>query len=566
MKQRRWILAALLLVTALFLTGCKRIDKRITITEKLGATSSPMPAPTAEPLPTLDQPLIVLYTNDVHCGFQSGIGIRAVAAARQALLSGDHYVVMVDAGDFNQGESIGTLSDGESPIDIMNSLGYDLAVPGNHDFHFGAEAFLHNIEHAEFPYIACNLFWKKSGERVLDAYKMMNFNGVRVAFVGILTPTTESTLSASILKDQNGEPTFDFGRDESGERLYGIVQEAVDNAKADGAQYVIALAHCGNAEAATPWTSSEIIAHTTGIDVMIDGHSHTVMESENVKNRDGKNVILTQTGTKLQHFGMLTVDPLGGIAAKLIDDNGVGQKLDDIQAEYDAKLKEKIAETEFDLVINDPKQIGVRIVRNAETNMADLLADAYRIVAETDIGVINGGNVRDSIKAGDITYDDVLRVNPFGNQISVVEATGQQILNLLEFGAEHVPKESGAFIQVSGLTYEIHTYIESSVVRDENGYGTGVAGEYRVKNVLVGGEPLDPAKTYTVAGAHCLLMEALDGNTALSGATLLREAFMQDDMLIKQYFEDVLGGIVPDEYKDPYGQGRIIAVEKRPKK
>ena len=565
MKKRSYLYIAFALAAVLFVAGCEAVSEKVAAITGRNVTATAVPEPTAEPVPTLDRPLIVLYTNDVHCGFDTGIGISSFASARQALLNSDCYVVTVDAGDFVQGEPIGTLSEGESPIKVMNTLGYDLAVPGNHDFDYGVEGFKSNTELAEFPYLCCNLFWKATGERIFDAYRIMNFNGVRVAFVGILTPRTENDEPDMNLLDANGNPVYDFGRDETGERLYGIVQEAVDAARADGAQYVIAVAHCGIGEEAMPWTSSEIIANTTGIDAWIDGHSHSIIESETVKNRDGKNVLLTQTGTKTDFFGMLTIKPLGGISAKLIDDNGVGQKIDDLMAEHDAMLKETLGTTEYDLVINDPKQIGVRIVRSTETNVADLVTDAFRVVSGADIGIINGGGVRSAIEAGDITYEDILCVLPFNDEITVIEATGQQILDMLEVGAELTPKEKGGFLQVSGLTYEIHTYIESSVTYDAGGNSTGVEGEYRVKNVMVGGEPLDLDRIYTVAGSHKLLTGQLDGNTATVGAKILRDGFMQDDMILKQYLGEYLNGVVPEEYRNPYGQERIIAVEKKPK-
>ena len=231
-----------------------------------------------------------------------------------------------------------------------------------------------------------------------------------------------------------------------------------------------------------------------------------------------------------------------------------------------AKLAEVVAKTDVELTINDPVAVtedgkAVRIIRNAETNLGDLCADAYRYVSGADIAFVNGGGIRVSIKEGDITLNDILKVHPFGNALCVCEATGQQILDALEFGAKDVPGEFGGFLQVSGLTYEIHTYLPSTVKMDEKRMFVGVEGEYRVKNVMVGGEPLDLEKIYTLASHNYMLQGQGDGYTIFEDNVYTQESVMLDNQVLITYITEGLNGVVGADYANPYGQGRIVAVE-----
>ena len=204
------------------------------------------------------------------------------------------------------------------------------------------------------------------------------------------------------------------------------------------------------------------------------------------------------------------------------------------------------------------------MVRRAETNLGDLCADAYRLQSGADIGVCNGGGIRTSIAAGNITQKDILNVYPFGNYLCVVEVTGQQILDALEWGASRVPDENGGFLQVSGLTYEIHSYIDSSCTADANGVFTGVTGERRVKNVKVGGEPIDPQKKYTLAGHNYMLLNLGDGFSMWSGAPVLQNCVKLDNQMLIDFISGSLGGVIGGEYGDLTGQGRIVIVEEKP--
>lgn len=522
-----------------------------------------------------DGDLVILYTNDVHCAVESDdekgiLGYAKIAAMKKELKEDGDSVFLVDAGDAIQGATIGTLSDGEYIIEIMNECGYDLAIPGNHEFDYGMEQFFELTKKADFPYIACNFINSATEEAVLGGYSIQEIGGRKAAFIGICTPRSITSSTPAYFQNEDGEYIYSFMQDKEGTALYNCVQETVDEVQEAGADYVIAVAHLGILDSCSPWTSTELIENTTGIDVVLDGHSHSVLAGEKVKNKEGKEVLLTSTGTKMASVGKLTIRPDGSMKTELIEtydkaDDTVMARIDKITSELDKTLKEVIARTEVALVINDPaaadSKAPVRLIRNAETNLGDLCADAFRYEAGADMALMNGGGIRADIFAGDITYGDVINVMPFGNEFCMVEATGQQVLDALEMAVKSVPDEFGGFQQVSGITFEIRMDTDSPVILDENGMFAGVDGERRVQNVKVGGEPLDPEKIYTVASCNYLLKNAGDGNNVFTDCKLLLEDTKLDNRVLIDYITNELGGVIGDEYRDPYGQGRIVAIE-----
>lgn len=517
---------------------------------------------------------VVLYTNDVHCAVSSDeengvLGYAKVAGLKAALEAEGKEVILVDAGDAIQGAAVGTLSDGEFITDIMNAVGYDLAVPGNHEFDYGMEQFFAITEKAEFPYVSCNFTDLKEDKPVFDAYEIVEAGDKKIAFLGICTPKTITSSTPKYFQDENGEYIYGFKQGGDGADLYESVQTAADAARDEGADYVIAVAHLGIDASTSPWTSSEVIENTTGIDAVLDGHSHSTIDGEKVKNKDGQEVLLTSTGTKLAAVGELTIAEDGTLSSALVTeaeaDADAEAKVAEITSELDGVLSEVVAKTEVPLVINDPETLEqeepVRIIRTAETNLGDLCADAYRAVSGADIAVVNGGGIRADIKAGDITYNDIISVHPFGNELCMVETTGQQILDCLEMACKDVPNEYGGFLQVSGLTYQFDPEIPSTVTVDENGMFVSVDGERRVSEVKVGGEDLDPAKTYTLASHNYLLKNGGDGMNMFMNDKLLLEDIMLDNQVLITYITEHLDGVVGEDYKEPYGSERIVAVQ-----
>ena len=515
--------------------------------------------PEAETL-ALTGEVVVLYTNDVHCGVSGNLGYAGIATVKDTLEKQGKTVILVDNGDAIQGDTVGTLSKGEYIIDIMNHVGYDVAVPGNHEFDYGMEQFLALAEKAEFPYVSVN--FNKEGEPVFDPYVIIEAEGAKIAFLGICTPKTITTSTPTYFQNEAGEYIYGFCQGEEGAELYNAVQASVDAARAEGADFVIAMAHLGIEYDCTPWTSSEVINNTTGIDVVLDGHSHSVIEGDLVKNKDGKEVVLTSTGTKLENIGMLTIGTDGSVKSTLVSNAATVEFVAGVEEQFAELINEVVASTEVDLTIKDPVT-GERMVRRQETNLGDLCADAYLAMSGADIAFVNGGGVRADIPAGDITYGQIISVHPFGNEMCTVETNGQDILNALEFGASKLPSENGGFLQVAGISYTIDMNVDSSVVVDENGTFVEVAGEYRVKDVMVGGEPLDVNKTYVLASHNYMLKNGGDGFNMFQDDTVILDCVMIDNQVLINYIVEKLGGVVGEEYSDVYGQGRITVIEKK---
>lgn len=532
-----------------------------------------------EAAPALTKDVVVLFTSDVHCGIDQGFGYAGLAAIRDTMKESNH-VVLVDNGDSIQGEPVGTMTTGEALIDLMNTVGYDVAIPGNHEFDYGMDRFLELTKKANFPYISAN--FNKDGELIFAPYVIKEFDGVKIAFVGVTTPKTLTSSTPKYFQDEEGNFVYGFMQDETGEKLYAAVQSAVDAAREEGAAYVVVMGHMGNETECQPWTYADVIGNTNGINAFLDGHSHDT-DQVVMKNKDGEDVIRSACGTKLGGVGYLRIAAKDGslssglytwdndvsAPALLGINNYASEAVTAATATLNEKLAEVVAKSAVDLTINDPEAVDengkpIRIIRNAETNLGDLCADAYRAMSGADVALVNGGGIRVSIPAGDITLGDILKVHPFGNALCVVEATGQQILDALEWTARAVPGENGGFLHVSGLTYEIHTYIESSAKADENTMFAGVEGEYRVKNVKVNGEDLDPEKTYTVASHNYLLKNGGDGTNMFMNCTVLQDEVMLDNQVLINYITDTLGGVVGEQYANPYGEGRIVAVPEKP--
>ena len=224
-----------------------------------------------------------------------------------------------------------------------------------------------------------------------------------------------------------------------------------------------------------------------------------------------------------------------------------------------------MASSQVDLIVNDLTAVDsegkpIRIIRSQETNLGDLCADAYRLVSGADIGVVNGGGIRAAIPAGDITFEQIISVHPFGNAMCVVEATGQQILDALEKSVSKLPDENGGFLHVSGLTFTVDMSVPSTVVVDDKGNFVEVSGERRVKDVKVGGEDIDPAKTYTLASHNYMLKSGGDGFNMFINDKLLQDEVMLDNQVLITYITENLGGVIGEEYAEPYGQGRITII------
>ena len=520
--------------------------------------------------------IIILHTNDVHCqidqkknkdGIVTNIGYAGVLAYKKEMenLHGINNVTLVDAGDAIQGGPIGTLSKGEYIVDIMNYIGYDIACPGNHEFDYGMENFLKlSTETSKANYICCN-FRDLEGNPILSPYTLIKYGDLTIAYLGINTLESFTKSSPIYFQDENGNYIYDFAQGEKGQTLYKTVQKYVDEAIKEGANYVVAIGHLGDEGASEYWSSKSLIKNTYGIDIFIDGHSHEVY-SEILKNKKGKNVLLAQTGTKLQNLGKITINTKNKkITSEFISnykaqDEDAINYIEGIKNKFSDVLQEVIAKSSVTLTTLDPTT-HKRAIRNSETNLGDFCADAYRVMVGADIAFANGGGIRADIEEGDITYEEIINVHPFGNEICMIETTGQDILDALEIGACEYPIENGGFLQVSGLSYTIDPSIPSSVVFNERGQFVKVDGKYRVTEVIVGNEPLVLNKTYTLASHNYMIKNGGDGYTMFMDDKIIKDSVVIDNGALINYITENLNGVIGDEYKNPKGNGRIIIKE-----
>ena len=541
----------------------------------------------------------ILYTNDVHTYIDNKSPkptYAAIAALKKSIEDTGRDVLLVDAGDHIQGTAYGSMDDGATIIELMNEAGYDLATPGNHEFDYGMARAKAVIREADFPYVSCNWVDLRTGFNVLPSVKFFFVGGRKIAFVGVTTPETFTKSTPAYFMDKaQRKYIYDIQGGEDGKKLYDAVQKAIDKAKLL-ADVVIGLGHLGVDPSSSPWTSEEVIAHTSGFDAFIDGHSHTVMENKQVQDASGKAVTLTQTGSYFANVGEMTIAADGTITTKLIPthegmDAGIAAMQTGWVNTVDDMLGEKIAVGDSDFYVSDPAT-GKRRIRSAETNLGDFVADGiYTYFNEVeklhcDVAIMNGGGIRADVPAGDWTFKTCKQISPFGNVACLMSVTGKQIQDALEFAARFAGedgKENGGFLQVAGATYEIHTDIPNTVQTDEKNVWIGSAtGTPRVQNVKIYDKasgsylPLDPGATYALAGMNYTLRNLGDGFAMFDGAELIKDYVSEDYLVMSTYamiFDGADAAGLPHlssansplaaypgyllNYEQPYGAGRI---------
>ena len=541
----------------------------------------------------------ILYTNDVHTYIDKQspkLTYAAIADLKQSYQNAGKDVLLVDAGDHVQGTAYGSMDEGATIIQLMNAAGYDVATPGNHEFDYGMDRAKAIMKEADFPYLSCNWVDLRTTLRVLPSVKVFVRGGRRIAFVGVTTPETFTKSTPAYFMDKaQRKYIYDIQGGEDGKKLYDAVQKAIDKAKLL-ADVVIGLGHLGVDPSSSPWTSEEVIAHTSGFDAFIDGHSHTVMENKQVQDASGKAVTLTQTGSYFANVGEMTIAADGTITTKLIPthegmDAGVAAMQTSWVNTVDDMLGEKIAVGDSDFYVSDPAT-GKRRIRSAETNLGDFVADGiYTYFNEVeklhcDVAIMNGGGIRADVPAGDWTFKTCKQISPFGNVACLMSVTGKQIQDALEFAARFAGeggKENGGFLQVAGATYEIHTDIPNTVQTDEKNVWIGSAtGTPRVQNVKIYDKasgsylPLDPGATYALAGMNYTLRNLGDGFAMFDGAELIKDYVSEDYLVMSTYaiiFDGADAAGLPHlssansplaaypgyllNYEQPYGAGRI---------
>ncbi|MBQ7155934.1 MAG: bifunctional metallophosphatase/5'-nucleotidase [Synergistaceae bacterium] len=510
--------------------------------------------------------IVILFTNDVNCGVDENIGYAGVEYYKRAMHKRTPYVTLVDAGNWAQGGAIGDISQGRYIVEIMNAMSYEIAVPGNHEFDYGWGHFQSFARNLKCGFVSANFRDLRTGKLVFAPYKMRKYGNVKVAFVGACTPESIAISTPSTFMDEDGKYIYDFDGESTGEKLIAAIQKAVDSAKSEGADYVVLVGHLGEyKDVVKEWSAPFIAERTRNIDVFIDGHSHEVTPGLLCKNLDGKDVVITQTGSKLMNIGQVTITKTGGIKTELISRvDGKTPEIDalvnEIKARYGDTLSQKLTHTDFILRAKDDNNEW--LIRNQETGLADLVADALLAstaeakTGKADVAIMNGGNIRNNIDVGDITFEDALNVLPYNTSIAIWEVSGQTILDELEHSVRLYPNRTGGFLHVAGMTYTLDARVPSPVQTDDKIYLLKISGERRIKDAMVNGEPLDPKKIYKLVGSNYIVREGGDGHV-FKGAKLVEADYgVELDM-----FADYLRSFpeIPEKYKD--SQHRVTFVK-----
>ena len=497
--------------------------------------------------------IVILYENDVHCAVE---GYSKLAAMKNELKSEYEYVGVVSSGDFVQGGTLGAVSKGEYIVELMNLVGYDAIAPGNHEFDYTISRLTELYELSETKYISCNFAKIGEGKTYFEPYTIVSYGDVDIAYIGIITPETITSARPSQFRNENGEIIYTFNES----RLYEVVQESIDEATEDGADYVIALSHIGYDESGELNDVTDVIENTDGLDVVLDAHSHSVIEEKIVKDKSGDDVLLSSTGTGFENIGKLTIAN-GEFDTELVKtetytktDADVDAYIAEINESYAELGNRKIGESKVELITHNEE--GVRLVRTAETNLGNLCSDALFFVTNADVSYVNGGGLRAPIKSGDMTFNDIYSVFPFNNRIVTAEITGQVLLDMLEMSMISYPQEDGAFPHMSGITFSVNKSIPSSIKVDENGFFTKVDGDYRVYDVKVldkesgNYKALELDKKYILAAADYYILNFGSGMSMFKDAKVVESEGMLDVEVLERYITDNLNGVIGEEYKD----------------
>ena len=451
--------------------------------------------------------IVILYENDVHCGID---GYTKMAGLRDAIESQDTaYVGAVCCGDFLQGNTTGAISKGQYIADIMKLMNYDALTLGNHEFDYGVPRLRELLKQIDAPVVCANFFEAGEQSPVYSPYVIHQYGDKKVAFVGACTPET-MILEGYSFYDTNGVLLYDL----KPKTFYELIQQAVDDARKNGADYVVLLSHVGETPQSLGISSHLLVNNTRGIDVVLDGHSHEIFEGVKVKNLDGREITVTQTGTQFLNVGKLVITPDGRFITELV------------------KSKDNNFENaKISAVTND--------------NAGDIVADAYRYALKADIGMENGGGIRNDINAGDITYGDIIGMLPYDNTLRRIMVSAEQLQAMLTRCTALVPVLDGNFPQVSGLRFTIHskshTVSDIEIQQEDGSYA-----------------PIDMQRTYSVA-----LTDYNHDNggffDCFKKCVVLEESSLRYYEALSNYLKTVLGGTTGSAYAQP--QGRIKIVE-----
>lgn len=498
--------------------------------------------------------IVVIYDNDVHCAVD---GYIKMAGYRDAVRAADTaWVATVSAGDYLQGGAIGALSNGQYIIDVMKEMEYDAVTLGNHEFDYKVPRMRQLMSQMPAGTVTCCNFYNGAHDSLYyREYVIKEMGPRKVAFVGVTTPGAMLTEAGAFLAEDGVTLLYDLREADCAQ----LVQGAVDKARAAGADYVILVAHLGEADRGqTSVYTPTLLAKTRGIDIVLDGHTHSTIPNMKFPNIDGDSVVNIQTGTKFEHIGKLIITGDGKITSELVAIKDITQSSEKIQrvvdatkAKVESKLQEVIGENlspNTDILDEE----GESRARYSCVPLGTLICESFRSMTGAQIGLFNGGGVRTSLPMGQITYGHLLDVLPFGNEVMTVMATGQQILDALESGVKMYPNLSGGFLQCAGMRYEFNPDNTPTLEFDPVTYVMTVTGTRRITKCEVLGDDgeyhlIDPAQKYKVASVNFVINEGKE-IVAFRQSEILDEGICTDLDAFITYIRDGLHGVIPEDY------------------
>lgn len=508
--------------------------------------------------------LAIVYTNDTHGHDlldEESLGLAAAVQLRSDYEAQGYEVLLLDAGDAVQGTSMVNRSRGENAIEFLNTCGYDAMCLGNHEFDFGQDALMSLVAQAHFPVVSANVIVDATDELLVEPRTILTLSdGTKVGVFGLCTPSTYTTTSPLLVQGL----TF-----LQGEELYACAQRQADTLRAEGCGLVVCLAHLGEGDANESNRAIDVAANTKGIDLFIDAHDHEE-ENQKVPNADGTDVLIVEAGCYTHAVGVVTWEN-GELTSKLEafgtyegQDATVAASIKKVADEVEAELSEVIGSTPF--LLDGQREPGVR---TKETNLGDFAADAImwesQMMADDqpDCAILNGGGIRASIPAGEITLGDILNMAPFTNYICTIQVSGAQLLEALEAAVAYTPDQMGSFPQMSNMSITIDTRVPYAAgeTYPQSTFKAPADPGSRVTIHDVGGRGFELDKTYTVAATDFMCMggDSYHAFADAAGKTMKTIGYLMCDC-VQYYLQEACNGEVPEEYADPAGQGRIEVV------
>ena len=528
--------------------------------------------------------IIILHTNDVHCGIDQIIGYDGLMLFKKELETKYKHVILVDAGDHIQGGSIGLLSKGKDIIDIMNKINYTVATLGNHEFDYQLEILYNLSSLSNKEYICANFCYRVNKTSIFAPYRIIQVGEKKIGFIGLVTlQTLTKTYLHSLVYPENNTLIYDVLNGEHGKELYERVQQHIDDLRdVEHVDYVIIISHFGyGGDSLKEYTSTGLLENLERVDAIIDGHTHLIY-NETHKDKKSKDIYISQAGTKLSNVGKITITTEGNITSEMFDeiplfegytdymkvtrnnktryvDPEMNEFLKSIINSHEKEFKEYVGKTDFDVLGASSKE---HVMRSGENNLCDLITDSMKYLGNSDLALLNAGSIRNDLLKGNITYSNIIDVLPFANRLVVLEIQGKDLLDILEFGVRTLPGISSRFSQVSGIHFKVDDSIKSPVIVNDMESFDRIEGERRIYDVFIGNESLDENKNYTIS-VNDYLASGGDGYSMLSKYKKIKDTPVEMSVVFKDYIKNFLNGNIPERYNNT--QGRIIKEKKERK-